>query len=319
MSQLNQLLILGGGRWARVIVGVLCDLTPPNTKLIMCSPRGADSLNNWISEKGLGERILVTSQRPESLNSSRSAVFVANSARDHVSAGLWAMERGAAVLIEKPLALSLPDARSLVNYAERRGRILCAAHVLRFARYFENFSSIIPPWCKITSISFEWIDPVGEIRYGELKKHDATVPVFMDTLPHVVSVLKTVFGILPELHSIDAIGVGGSVATITLLMGKRTCCVTMRRDGKRRVRRLSVLAQHEKVVLDFSQEPGTFRFGDAMVVGDNLWNTKPRPLASMLTAFLSAAQGMEVDPRLGLDVAIASCGIVDCIMENYRD
>jgi predicted dehydrogenase len=319
LPQLDQVVILGGGRWARVIAGVVCDLIPPTTRLTLCSPRGADSLNNWVSEQGLGNRISVTNQRPEVLSSSSTAVIVANAARDHVTAGRWAIERGGAVLVEKPFTTSLQDARDLVEYADQCGGLLVAGHVLRFARYLTNFSSMLPPWEEISSIFFEWIDSAGEQRYGEAKQYDATVPVFMDCLPHVVSVLQTVFGMLPELHRIHAVEAGGSRVTVILLLGGRKCHVTMQRNGKQRVRCLTVMTRNEKATLDFSTEPGVIRIGEVQVVGDNSWNKKPRPLASMLTAFLSAAHGGEVDARLNLNVALTSCAITDAIMLDYRD
>jgi predicted dehydrogenase len=319
LPQLDQVVILGGGRWARVIAGVVCDLIPPTTQLTLYSPRGADSLNNWVSQQRLSNRIAVMNRLPEALSSFRTAVIVANAARDHVTAGRWAIEQGAAVLVEKPVATSLQDARDLAEYADQCGGLLVAAHVLRFASYLTNFSTMLTPLEETSSIFFEWIDSAGERRYGEPKKYDATVSVFMDCLPHVVSVLHTVFGVLPELHRIHSVEAGGAKVTVILLLGERKCHITMQRNGKQRVRRLSVMTRNGKAALDFSTEPGLIRIGEVQMGGDNSWDQKPRPLASMLKAFLSAAQGGGIDPRLNLDVALTSCAITDTIMSDYRD
>jgi predicted dehydrogenase len=50
----------------------------------------------------------------------------------HADAALGAMRSGKHVLVEKPLALTAADADRVAGEAERTGRVLMAAHVLRF-------------------------------------------------------------------------------------------------------------------------------------------------------------------------------------------
>lgn len=316
--RLDQVVILGGGRWARVMTEVVCNLLPGDTPLTVCSPRGAAALTAWAVERGLDGRVSVAEQWPEALVPGRTAVIVANAARDHAAAGRWALERGAAVLIEKPLALSLQDARDLADCASRCGGLLAAAHVLRFARYLTNFASMLPSWNEVCSINLEWVDPAGEQRYGENKQYDASVPVFMDCLPHAVSVLQSVLGLLPELAGLPVVEAGGARVTLSLSLGGRPCHVILQRNGPQRLRRMSVETSSGTATLNFSAEPGVIRLGTENVCGDPCWDNAQRPLASLLSTFLTAAAGGEVDSRLSLDTAFTACTITDAVMPDYR-
>jgi predicted dehydrogenase len=60
------------------------------------------------------------------------AVVVATSDRAHRAAVEVALAAGAAVLCEKPLALSLVDADEMIEAARRHGRTLLPAHTMRF-------------------------------------------------------------------------------------------------------------------------------------------------------------------------------------------
>lgn len=316
--RLDQVVILGGGRWARVMTEVVCNLLPGDTPLTVCSPRGVDALTAWAVERGLDGRISVAGQWPEALVPGRTAVIVANAARDHAAAGRWALERGAAVLVEKPLAVSRQQARDLADLANRQGRLLAAAHVLRFTRYLTTFARMLPPWEGICSATLEWVDAVGERRYGEAKLYDPSVPVFMDCVPHAVSVLQSIFGVLPEPAALPIVEAGGARVTVSLSTGGRTCHVIVQRNGPHRLRRLTVRTASDTALLDFSTEPGVIRLGKKEVCADPYWDVAPRPLASMLKAFLVAAAGGELDSRLNLDTALTACAITEAVTPAYQ-
>ena len=52
----------------------------------------------------------------------------------HAKIGLYCLNNGANVIIEKPIALSMNDAGELIETAERNGLVLCANHQNRFNR-----------------------------------------------------------------------------------------------------------------------------------------------------------------------------------------
>src|SRR5688500_19999283 len=60
------------------------------------------------------------------------AVTVAVPTESHVDVALPFIEQGSAVLVEKPLAVSLAEADRLIDAATRRGSVLAAGHTERF-------------------------------------------------------------------------------------------------------------------------------------------------------------------------------------------
>lgn len=317
-GRLDQVVILGGGRWARVLAGVMCDMLPENIPLMVCSPRGASALAIWAAERGFENRVSVMQQWPDSFATGCTAVIVANAARDHTNAARWALERGASVLVEKPMAVSLQEAQDLVDHACRCGGLLTAAHVLRFARYLNNFARMLPPWNEIRSVTIEWMDPAREQRYGEAKHYDPSVPVYIDCLPHAVSVLQSIFGVLPETAGLPMVEAGGARVTLPLLLGDRSCLVILQRNGPQRLRRVTVEAARGSLTLDFSLEPGVITLGAKEFCGDSRWDTAPSPLVSMLGAFLAAAARGEVDSRLNHDTALTACAISGAVTPAYQ-
>ena len=63
-----------------------------------------------------------------------SAVSIAVPTPDHAAVGIRALESGVAVLMEKPLAITLEEADQLVAAARKRGVLLQVGHIERFNR-----------------------------------------------------------------------------------------------------------------------------------------------------------------------------------------
>jgi predicted dehydrogenase len=61
----------------------------------------------------------------------------------HVSPAQKALEAGYHVLLEKPMAVTLPDCLKLVKTAEKTGNILQICHVLRYTPFFSTLHEII--------------------------------------------------------------------------------------------------------------------------------------------------------------------------------
>jgi predicted dehydrogenase len=71
------------------------------------------------------------------------AAVVASSVDDHVAPCAEAIEAGLAVLVEKPFALSVCDARRLVDLAGRHGRPLGVGQNFRYLRVFRAARAVI--------------------------------------------------------------------------------------------------------------------------------------------------------------------------------
>ena len=177
----DRVIILGGGRWARVIANVLDGLLPPQTLIMMCSPRGYAELLAWKRDNNTGRPLFVENRWPQELTPCTTAVIVANAAHDHVRGAYWALEHNASVLIEKPFGTSSIEILELTEKASSCNGLLAAAHVLLFNRCLQNFSDVLPPLNEILSIRVEWVDAKGEYRHGGPKHYDPSVPVYLDS------------------------------------------------------------------------------------------------------------------------------------------
>ncbi len=69
------------------------------------------------------------------------AIVVATGAPSHHAIGMRVLEAGKHALIEKPLALTVADARELVETADAKGRVLMVGHLLRFHPVFQQLQS----------------------------------------------------------------------------------------------------------------------------------------------------------------------------------
>lgn len=70
------------------------------------------------------------------------AVVIATGAPSHHALGMRVLGAGKHAFIEKPLALTVADARELVTTAEAGGRVLMVGHLLRFHPVFQRLQEI---------------------------------------------------------------------------------------------------------------------------------------------------------------------------------
>lgn len=314
----GNIVIVGGGRWARVLTDVLCGLVPSSVAISVHSRHNIASMGAWAKDRGLEGRIQLSAAWPPSFSGSSNAVVVANAARDHAAAVEWALSEGIAVLVEKPMALTSDAANRLANLARERNVRFAPAHVFLFSRYIENFSKLIANAGEIQSLHVDWVDPELEERYGESKRYDPGVPVFSDWLPHIIPIVGVLLAKLPDSYRNLKVSRGGAAVEIELMAGDILCVIRLERNAERRKRVVQVNAGREVLQLDFSAEPGIIRHGASVMTGDKYWNSDKRPVACMLTAFLKWAACGEIDKRLDIGPGLHACRIIDQTAEEYH-
>jgi predicted dehydrogenase len=258
----------------------------------------------------------VTSELADLVASRPRAVIVANAARDHARAVEWALDARLPTLVEKPFTDSADDTARLVARARRDGTPLCAAHVMMFAGYLESLarrvSARVPDALRI-----EWRDPREEVRHGERKRFDASVPVYLDCLPHVVSVLSLLWPratLRGELLDVER---GGARVRLQLRVDAAVCEVTLERNAAERARRIT-LEGTPAVDLDFTREPGELRLDGIAVGADPDWSSRPRPMTAMVAAFIAVVAGATPDPRLDADIAVHAGQLIDWAAPLYN-
>lgn len=315
---LDNIIVIGGGRWARVLTQVICDLVPPTVSVFVYSLHNAKSMRAWAGAQGLGNRLQVSSEWPQDFPVGSNAAIVVNAARDHEKTTEWALSADIPVLTEKPMALTATAAQRLADLAESRKGRLAVSHIFLFAGYVEHFAKMVIEAGTLHSLRISWTDPLCERRYGESKHYDPGLPIFLDCLPHVLSIASALTS--NSLKSCELVTFlrGGAHLEIDLMMGNVPCSIHLVRNGDRRLRFVEAITEQGKFQLDFSQEPGTITQDSKSIVGDPDWQVRPRPAARMLTAFFKWATGGDRDARLGAELGLQACRVMEGVADQYR-
>jgi len=308
----SRIALVGGGRWARNYARVLSKSPDLVRSVTVISPRNADGMRRWIAAESLPYDVA------QPLDSAGfDAAIIANAASDHEAAAARFLKARVPVLIEKPFAMSKAGAVRLTELAQAEGVYLAVALVFKFARYLDRFAALLPDRSQISSISITWTDPKDESRYGERKSYDPSLPVAADVLPHIVSVLDTLY-VAKKIVCMDvAVKRAGAETDIELSVDGTPCKVRLARNSEKRVRLIEVIADRVQHVLDFSVEPGRIAANGESQSGDPDWGNGPSPLARLAQSFLTAVGGGARDHRLDANLGLMASSVTDEALRQY--
>jgi predicted dehydrogenase len=310
--------LMGGGRWARVYVTVLLELIPVSSRVIVVSRRNSQAMADWVDAYGAGGRVRVLSEPPTWPKDETGAVLVVNAAADHERSVCWALSQGAAVLVEKPFTCSADASSRLIDEAGRRDVYLAAAHVFLFADYLHRFGNTVRALGETTAIDVVWADAAVEARHGEVKSFDPGLRVFEDCLPHVMSIWEALIpGASPILTGLE-LSAGGARLDLALSDSTRQYTVCLMRNAATRQRLVTAKVAQSTVTLDFSCEPGTITNGQETLPASPDWASKPKPLSLMLQAFLVAVAGGDRDARLSAELGLRASRLAEEIQPLYE-
>jgi predicted dehydrogenase len=313
---LKRLAVVGGGRWARVMIGALHQLVRPDVCIRIYSPNNAPAMRKWVADR-YPENIEVLDVQPNFRGHDTADIAViANAARDHITVARRAISAGVPTLVEKPLALTAADASAIVDLAERHHVMLSSSRVPLFARYIHEFARQVADLDGLEGVHVTWADPADEARYGEAKRFDPGLTLPHDLVPHILPILDLLLDGPITLTDV-AIRDGGSQVVIQMQAGDIPCIVSLARNAPERRRIVAVRTAQHSFELDFSQEPGQITVRGESLAGDPLWDIQPRPLTSMLQCFLNCVAIAESDERLSAKRAIAECRFVDEVLSSY--
>lgn len=288
------LAVIGGGRWGRVIVSVLTKMDLPFERIVVVSKANLNTMNSFLEEHQRLSNlpIALVSSLDELLERySVKAAIVANAAHQHFDTSSRLIDHGINVLIEKPMVLSVEQAQILLKKAINQGVIIIPGLQYRFCSYIHNFAKELQRLEKIPcKFSIEWSDQIGEVRYGEVKSYDSTINVAQDVMPHIWSILSTIF-CQTQINIISCqTARGGKCAEFSVEMENGAPGqIVLERDADQRRRLIKVhFESGEFLSMDFSNEPGVISWNNKVISINSNWNSDPKPLASQLQYFLSA-------------------------------
>jgi hypothetical protein len=288
----STLLIVGGGRWARVIVSVLIRMKLPFDKVVLISKSNKKKLNSFLSFISTEHNYYISVF--ESLDDfsdieSVGAAIVANSARMHFETASYLLRNGVSVLVEKPIVLNISDAEELISKASGASARLVPSLQYSFCSYLYNFKHLL---CNLSdepvSFSLNWSDAIAEERYGEKKSYDHSLNIAQDVMPHIWTILATVFDSDAFTFETCEIGSGGRLAYFEIKNDQLSGKVHLERDACIRKRLLEVKLKSGKLVsIDFAVEPGHIKVGDRPeFIADSLWGYIKKPLENQLSYFI---------------------------------
>lgn len=180
------------------------------------------------------------------------AVSVAVPTSFHGEVGLRALERGCAVLMEKPLAATLAEADALVAAADQAGVVL---HVGQIERFNRAVRAALPAVENPRYIEAERIAPYSP--------RGTDVSVVLDLMIHDLDLLLALTG-SPAVT--DVRGIGAAVLSSHLdmvnarleLPGGTVASITASRLGRQRVRRVRIYQDSGYLTLDLATGHATF-------------------------------------------------------------
>lgn len=198
---------------------------PFEALLIGAGNRGAEVYGEWIHahpdqlkitaiaepiesrRKAAAERHVVPPQHQfanweEALSRGKiaDAAIICTLDQQHIAPALKALECGYDVLLEKPMAARLADCVALVQAAEKHGRLLQIAHVLRYTDFFQRVYQIVQSGTlgQIVTVSHRenvsaWHMAHSYVR-GNWRRADQASPMILAKSCHDLDILYWILG-----------------------------------------------------------------------------------------------------------------------------
>ena len=220
------------------------------------------------------------------------AVTIAVPTVSHVEVALPFIERGAAVLVEKPLAATLAEADRLIEAAARRGTVLAAGRTERFK---PAVAAALP---LVTRPRF-----VEVHRLGTFPERSLDIDVIFDLMIHDFDLLLA--SVQSEVLTIEAVGVNVltpkiDIANVRLRFADGCIAnLTASRISRERVRKARFFQTDSYVSIDYAaQEVEVYRLlrdesaaaARPIIHGGKLDVARQEPLLSELADFVDAVR-----------------------------
>ena len=181
------------------------------------------------------------------------AVTIATPTMSHVDVALPFIAAGAAVLVEKPIAISVAEADRLIDAAAASGAILAVGHTERFN------PAVVAARPLIAAPRFIEIH-----RLGSFPERSLDIDVIFDLMIHDLDLLLTIVG--SEVTSVEAVGVNVLTPRVDIANARlRFACgcianVTASRISRDRVRKARFFHRDSYVSIDYAaQEVEAYR------------------------------------------------------------
>ncbi len=229
----------------------------------------------------------------------------------HREVGCALMEKGVHVLMEKPIADSLDDARALIETAQKQGRILQVGHIERFNPVMRELED------RLNEPKF-----IEAHRLSPFPNRSIDIGVVLDLMIHDLEIILHL--VKSPIASVDAVGVAVMTTREDIanarIRFKNGCVanVTASRISPERMRKIRVFQGDCYLSLDYQeQSAGMYRMSDGNIEKVEVSVEKDEPLKRELASFVECAKAgsaPEVSGQQGaaaLDLALKITNLIN--------
>jgi len=244
------------------------------------------------------------------------AASVAVPTPSHASVAAPLLGRGIAVLVEKPLASTIEDARRIIEAAESSGAALQVGHLERFNPALVSLKD---------SISEPMF--IEAHRISPFRARGTDVDVILDIMIHDLDIILELVG--SPVESIEAVGVNVLTDTVDIanarLRFKSGCIanITSSRISADVMRKIRIFQKNAYISLDFAKASADVYTLDALrrIAHRRLVMSESDALSSEIRAFVDAVRTGEpvpVDGKAGLRALEAAFAVKNALVVPSR-
>jgi predicted dehydrogenase len=283
----KRVMLLGGGRWGRVHADVLSRLLPSEGEIIWVSRFERANVIGAAARLSGPARVFVVDSIEAAREHGVDAAIVATATHTHADVARTLLAMGLATYVEKPIALNVSDASQLIELARSRGVVLGVGVELLLASYLHYFRSLFGAR-RVQAARIEWLEPIADTRYGEVKRLDLSTSRIHDVFPHLWSIIHV---LLPaqELQLCKVQPLDRGAIRLELRAGDTATEARIDRRAAARRRHVELrFVDGGSAALDFSTEPGVITLDGQLRAKDPDWGRSLTPLPAAVSGFLRA-------------------------------
>jgi predicted dehydrogenase len=128
------------------------------------------------------------------------AIIITTPDNLHFGPCIKALEMGYDILLEKPIAPTEEECRTILTLAKKTGRIVAVCHVLRYAPYFIKLKELVDSGAIGDLISIQHFEPIEHIHFshsyvrGNWHSSKETTPIILAKSCHDLDILRWIVG-----------------------------------------------------------------------------------------------------------------------------